>query len=358
MSSWLARARGGRTLAVLLVAAAFLLAVGAAPASAQADKRVVKVMTYNMDAGTDFLYFFYSNGDFVTAYGQTVAELEASQFEARAGRLADKIAAEKPYLVSLQEVTLWDYVMGTTQVGVLADQLDLLKAALKARKLPYKVVAVQNLTNIGLPVGGGVDFHFLDRNVILARTDLTQAELGLSNVQMGVYEARIELLGMFTQINGWMSVDAKIRGKSLRFFATHLESPQSATDNTQVLQGLELLQLADLSPYPVIFAGDFNSDASGSPYAVDMTPTAQLIVEAGLFVDAWTAAGHNTLTGLTWPMFWEDTNAGVYPDGTPIERIDLIFARDLDVLDAKVVGTTAPYPSDHAGVVATLLIDK
>jgi hypothetical protein len=33
--------------------------------------------------------------------------------------------------------------------------------------------------------------RFLDRNVILARTDLKQSELALSNVQSGIYDAKI-----------------------------------------------------------------------------------------------------------------------------------------------------------------------
>lgn len=354
MFSRLGHWRGVRAFGVLFVAVVLLVGVAVSPAAADSDKRVVKVMTYNMDAGTDFVYFFALPS--AEAFQATVTELEASDFAGRAGRLADTIAAEKPYVISLQEVTVWDYVTDTGErVQLLADQLQLLNAALQERQLPYQVVVVQPLTNLYLPLGNGVNFHFLDRNVILARTDLTQAELALSNVQSGVYAATIEPLPGFAQVNGWMSVDAKIRGKSVRVFGTHLETLTSETDQTQMLQGLELIGIMDQSPYPVVLAGDFNSDASGLGYVPqDQTPTASWIVNAG-YADCWTV-WHAPYEGLTWPLYWEDIYVGS-PQG-PLERIDLIFAKGLEVLDANVVGTEAPFPSDHAGVVTTLLIDK
>jgi endonuclease/exonuclease/phosphatase family metal-dependent hydrolase len=354
MSSRLSDWRRIRAAGVLLVAAVFLLGLAAAPASADSGKRVVKVMTYNMDAGTDFVYFLAPGYDQETAYYATVAELEASDFAGRAGLLADKIGAEQPDLVSLQEVTVWDYVTDTgAQVGLIANQLDLLTAALSARHLPYTVVVTQPLTDLYLPVGGGVNFHFLDRNVILARADLAGAGMALSNVQTGIYAATIDPLPGFHQVNGWMSVDVTFRERTVRFFGTHLESPLSADDPTQMYQGLELIQIMNQSPYPVALAGDFNSDLSGLGIGPDLTPTASWIVAAG-YADSWTVR-HTGDDGLTWPLFGEDIFVG---RPGPTERIDLIFAKGLRALNAKTVGADAPFPSDHAGVVATLLIDK
>ncbi|MCX6543776.1 MAG: endonuclease/exonuclease/phosphatase family protein [Acidobacteria bacterium] len=357
MFSWLTHRSGRGTLGVLLVAAAFVLGLTAAPASADSDKRVVKVMTYNMDAGTDFVFFFAYPNDLAAAYAATVDELAQSGFDIRAARMADVIAAEDPYLVSLQEATVWDYVTnGGSRIQLLADQLELLMAALEERGLHYKIVAVQPLTNLMLPLGDDVNFHYLDQNVILARTDLSQAELALSNARQAQFLTTSEPLPGFRQVNGWMSVDAKIRGKSVRFFATHLASPLFPGDPVQEAQGAELVEILSGSPFPVMLAGDFNSDMSGLGIGPDQTPTASAIVAAG-YADSWTAV-HQTWEGLTWPLFWEDIYAGVYPDGEPVERIDLIFAKGLEVLDAKAVGVSKPYPSDHAGVVATLLIEK
>ena len=359
MFSWLARVRGGRRLGILLVVAAFLLGIAAAPATAQSDKRVVKVMTYNMDAGTDFL-FFLTGTDLGVAFQETYAELAATDFAGRAAALAQALEDEKPYLVSLQEATLWEFVDNTgARTSLIADQLELLVAAVKERHLPYTVVAVQPLTNLFLPVPDlGVNFHFLDRNIVLARTDLSQADLAVSNVKMATFGTFTEPIPGFIQINGWISVDAKIRGKSARFFATHLMSATSLNDPFQPAQGTELIEIMQRSPFPVVLAGDLNSDASGcgAPFnPLDQTPTAQNIVAAG-FDDAWTATPRQPCDGLTWPLFLEDINAG--QPVQPFERIDLIFEKGFEVLAARVVGTETPYPSDHAGVVATLLIEK
>jgi endonuclease/exonuclease/phosphatase family metal-dependent hydrolase len=324
------------------------------PASADSDKRVVKVMTQNMDAGSDLLFFFVT--DPITATQLTYQELLATDFSGRAELLADQIVIHQPYLISLQEVTLWQTISATGEPGVLADQLDLIMDALAVRHQQYKVVAGQNLTDIIAPLGDGSYLRFLDRNVILARTDLKKSELKLSNVQSGIYEATISPVPGFPEVmNGWLSVDAKIRGKSLRFFATHLESPISQNDPTQVLQGMELIEIMQQSTIPVILAGDLNSDASGLGIGPDQTPTAAMIVEAG-YEDTWQTL-HPGEPGFTWPLYLEDVLA-IFPVDLFLERIDLIFAQDMEILDVAIVGNNSPFPSDHAGVVATLEIGK
>jgi endonuclease/exonuclease/phosphatase family metal-dependent hydrolase len=342
-----------RILVLMLVIATLTLSLTMSPALADSDKRVVKVMTQNMDAGTDLLFFF-AISDPILATQLTYDELLATDFLGRAGLLADQIVIQQPYLISLQEVTLWQTISATGETGVLADQLDLLVEALAARHQHYKVVASQDLTDIAGPLGDGSYLRFLDRNVILARTDLKQSELALSNVRSGIYQATIAPVpGFPEEINGWLSVDAKIRGKSLRFFGTHLETPLSENDSTQVLQAQELIEIMGQSKLPVILAGDFNSDASGLGIGPDQTPTAAMIVEAG-YADTWQTL-YPEEPGLTWPLYLEDIYAG---PSYPFERIDFIFARNLKILDVAVVGNNMPFPSDHAGVVATLQIEK
>ena len=341
-----------RILGLILLVATLTFSLTMSPAVADSDKRVVKVMTQNMDAGTDLLFFFVT--DPISATQLTYNELLAADFSGRAGLLADQIAIQQPYLISLQEVTLWQTISATGEIGTLADQLDLLMDALAARHQQYEVVAGQDLTDITAPLGDGSYLRFLDSNVILARTDLKQSELALSNVQSGIFQATITPVpGFPEELNGWISVDAKIRGKSLRFFCTHLESPVSQSDDTQVRQGLELIAIMGQSKLPVILAGDFNSDASGLGIGPDQTPTAAMIVEAG-YADTWQTL-HPGELGLTWPLYLEDIFAG---PSSPFERIDLIFARDLEILDVAVVGDNPPFSSDHAGVVATLRIEK
>jgi hypothetical protein len=56
-------------------------------------------------------------------------------------------------------------------------------------------------------------------------------------------------------------------------------------------------------------------------------------------------------------MYYEDAPIGPGLAFGP-ERIDLVFASGTRPVAIERVGTTPPYPSDHAGVVATLLIEK
>lgn len=342
-----------RVLCSVLLIAVMAFCSTMSNAWADSDKRDVKVMTQNMDAGTDLLYFFVT--DPFTATMLTYYELLGTDFSGRAGLMADQIANKKPYLISLQEVTLWQTLSATwTVTGTLADQLDQLMNALADRNLHYAVVASQDLTDIAAPLDNGEYLRFLDRNVILARTDLKQSELIVSNPRSGIYQATIAPVpGFPEQLNGWLSVDAKIRGKSLRFFGTHLETAIAPDDYTQILQGQELIAIMGQSKIPVILAGDFNSDASGLGYGPDLTPTAAMIQAAG-YSDTWQVL-HDPATGLTWPLYLEDIYAG---PAEPTERIDLIFSRDMRILDVEVVGVTEPFPSDHAGVVATLQIEK
>ena len=352
MFSMNAAERRCRFLALMLLVATLTLSVTMSPAFADSDKRVVKVMTQNMDAGTDLLFFFAT--DPISATRLTYKEILAADFRGRAELLTDQIANQQPYLISLQEVTLWQTIAVTGEAEVMADQLELIIDSLAAHHQQYKVVAIQNLSDIKAPLGDGSFLRFLDRNVILARTDLKQSELALSNVRSGIYKATIAPVpGFPEEKNGWLSVDAKIRGKSLRFFATHLESPVSRNDPTQVLQGQELIAIMQQSKLPVILAGDLNSDASGLGIGPDQTQTAAMIVEAG-YTDTWQML-HPREPGLTWPFYLEDIYAG---PSYPFERIDLIFARNLEILDVAIVGNNPPFLSDHSGVVATLQIEK
>src|SRR5437868_9819865 len=92
----------------LLTGVALTLAL-ACPALADNEKTAVKVMTRNMDSGTDLLFVFAATDvpSFISAMAATYAEINASNIPLRAGRLADEIASTQPDLIGLQEVTLW-----------------------------------------------------------------------------------------------------------------------------------------------------------------------------------------------------------------------------------------------------------
>jgi endonuclease/exonuclease/phosphatase family metal-dependent hydrolase len=111
----------------------------------------------------------------------------------------------------------------------------------------------------------------------------------------------------------------------------------------------------------MIWVGDFNSDASGGPVTgvPPMTATYGEVLAAG-FEDAW-AKQHPANTGLTC-CFAADLRD---PAPAFTSRIDLVLTRGrFEVENAKVIGAAEAdrlpsglWPSDHAGVVATLSMD-
>lgn len=335
----------------LIISCFLLLNVAATSAFAAGDKRDVTVMTRNMDSGTDLQWFLVL--DVPTAATLTLAEVVASNYPARAGLLADEIGVEAPDLIGLQEVTSIEAGPAGGPPTVVLDQLQLLLNALAARNLHYAPVAVNPLTNVTVPTSTGLLVTYADHDVVLARTDLKQSELALSNVQEHIYGAKLGFpIGNLTLpvLRGYISVDAKVRGKTFRFIDTHVENlvpglPDGA--QIQLAQANELLDFVRATSLPVVLAGDFNCNAEQGP---DHGAATGAIVGFG-FSDAWRVfnpAGG----GFTWPLFLEDFNSGT--GVVPFERIDLIFARYLNVLDVHRTGLTSPWPSDHAGVVSTI----
>ena len=335
------------------------------------SKRVITVMTQNMDAGTDLGYLF-TVPDLVTAATLTYGEVLQSDIPRRAARLAAIIARQQPDLISLQEVTLWQTVLSDGKTITLYDQLDLLLKALTALNQRYRVVVSQDLTESALPVDpaliGRPDdpvraLGFKDRDAILARSEPKKSELALSNIQKRLFCENsanclaISLGGQPLQVlRGWMSVDGKIRGKKFRFANTHLESVNPFIPGTaaiQVAQAEELIDAMNTTDLPVILAGDFNADAELAGLGPDQTETPLKILDAG-YTDAWHAR-HPQRHGFTWPLFLEDPSRP-NPSG-PFERIDLVYGRDVGVLAVQRVGTLLrQFASDHAGVVAKLQV--
>ncbi len=336
--------------------------------SARADNpHLVTVMTRNMDAGTDMNYILAATDQtsFVLGMAATLAEIKASDFAGRAALLADEIAVAHPDLIALQEVTLWRTgpIMQPPATEILADQLDLLMAALAKRKLHYAIVAVQSLMDAEAPVPTElIDLRITDRDVILARTDLPRSQFDLSNAQTHRYQAEFTfgspILGELVIPRGWMTVDVEVLKSRFRFVNTHLESVYPSVPESAQLQAAEvnelLAALADPG-MPVVLAGDFNANAEPGP---EHTGSVETIQAAG-YVDAWKWVNLGD-PGYTWPLFGEDQLSG---PTTPNERIDLIFTggeiqrffgRDPNVVSAVRTGVNPPRSSDHAGVVVIL----
>ena len=337
------------------ISTAIALCLGATSLRADEGKRVLNVMTRNMDAGTDLNLIFANYPDIATGVSATMTQVVSTNVPGRVKRLAEEIRHSRPDFVALQEVTTWETgVCGATTV--LYDQLKMLLDALKASDTEYTPVGVNVYSSIEAPAQSGC-VKYTDRDAILVRSDLKPPDIQVSNVQSAQYKALLDLttLGMlgFPSISrGYMTVDVKAGSDTFRLVNTHLESTYSfdPTGLLQAAQTAELLKALGSTDLPIVLCGDFNSNAELGP---EQTPTVKMIVEAG-FTDVWREF-NKAGTGYTWPLYNEDLSSG---PSVPSERIDLIFTLGMRALKIEQTGVDTPWSSDHAGVVAMIQTGK
>ena len=345
---------------IAFVALAGALLGGALPYPASAAQEpAITVATQNLYIGAD-LAPILAAPDLETAFAaaaQVFAAVQASHPEARMAAVADELAKRPPDLIGLQEATQWrSGAFGTEATTIEFDYVELLLDALAARGLAYEVVASTTNVDAQFPVTTAVglrEIRVTDREVILARVD---SDLQISNVQTAKFQVNVEfptLLGPFTSVRGWASVDATAGGTTFRFVTTHLEG---LSPLVQLAQAAEILAGPANTPLPVILVCDCNSSAdAGDP---DATPTYATLRSAG-FADAW-AVKHPGADGSTC---CQDADLRNVPSAL-FERLDyVLFRGPFDVRHASLLGSTPGdrtekpdrvWPSDHAGVSATL----
>jgi hypothetical protein len=317
------------------------------------------LMTWNIYQGADLSPLFNATtpSEFVTAVGSAYNRIQATNFGERADSIADEIQKTRPDLIGLQEVILLRTQIpsdgpATPATNITLDYLQILIDTLAERGLIYEPIVVQNGTDIevpGLISTGLVDIRLTDRDVILVRAD--NKDFTLSNIQGAQFAAKLPLTTLFGPISiphSWVSVDVTFdKGDKVRIVSTHLE-PLSPI--IQGLQADELLNEPGNTHLPVVFIGDFNSNADGTG-----TPTYTKLIDAG-FIDAWTIKGKGN--GFTCCQADDLLNN----DSSLTERTDLMMFRgDFKVKDIELVGNSQNdrtisglWPSDHAGIVATL----
>lgn len=352
----------------LIFACTLLIALltfpGAAQQSAPSEgDRGITVMTRNLYLGTDLnpAIFAPNTSELIRAVIRISAEFQVTNFSERAQALADEIATKQPDLIGLQEAILLrsqypaDFSPTPNATTVKSDYLQLILDALDARGNNYTPVVISTGLDIEVPRLRSdftlEDIRFTDREVILARNDSLAADLNISNVQGRNFANRLTIIPdsrSFTLLRGWASADVKVRGTSFRFVTTHLES---SSPDVQVAQANELLQGPGNTDLPLVFIGDFNSNADGNG-----TPTYRNLIASG-FVDSWSQA-HPGDPGFTC---CQDANL-LNPASKLSERIDLVLFRgNFSAINVDIVGNNSAnrtisglWPSDHAGVVAIL----
>ncbi len=335
-------------------------------------KGTVAVMTRNVYVGADVNSVLgVTLGEIPVAVAQFFAHVQETNFAERARAMADEIESAGPDLVALQEVALFriqspgDYLDGERSPNaeeVAQDFLSMLMQELNVRELRYRVVNVVENADIELPATtNGRDFFDLrltDRDVILARREVqvnrSEAHHFETNLPLPLVDSKGDPLPL---LRGFGTVAATVRGLSLTFVNTHLET--AAFADVQVAQAEELIGAVRNIEGPVVLAGDFNSAAPGAATPVLDTETYGMMAAA--YTDAYLAAEPGEV-GYTCCQAADLTNV----DSQLAWRIDQIWHDDrTDALLATVLGDEPAdrtpgglWPSDHAGVAALLRIDR
>ena len=352
----------------LLSLACLVLATNGAGQSLSKGKGNLRVMTYNVDEGTDYLEVQQATNlnEFLVAVGQTINQVRATNSPERMQAVAKQIIAAGPVLVSLQELDQW-YTAPFTFTGGCGvptlefDFLQELQDALAAQGAHY-TLAVRGPQYAFPPIPGVIPpstflcVSVVDEIAILARTDLATSNFQWSNPQSGQYVAVLQFpspVGRLPLPRAWVSVDASFHGKAFRFIGTHLES---VDPSIRQAQGGELRAGPANTSLPVILAMDSNAPA----FPLPQDPTYLDFIAAG-YNDAWTEI-FPLVPGLTCCQAQFDDN----PVSELYQRIDLILTRgNIEAQNIALFGvdpsTKTPgglWPSDHAGVAAQLVVEQ
>jgi Endonuclease/Exonuclease/phosphatase family len=358
--------------------------------TAYADGNVT-VMTQNVYQGTEFAHIQGLVGkasvtlpEVLAATTADYATYEHTNFKARAKQIAAEIAQNNPALVGLQEVATWHkgsfnpFAPFALPASVSEDFTEVLVKALAADGVHYAPVSThENNFTLAFPIVVNAEpfplnleaVGMVESGEILARTGAGQ--LTLSNPQQGVYNYKVEFENPYTHEgipfhNSWQSIDVTVPGKTFRFITTHLD----ALDPSGFIRGHQAKELVEgpaNTSLPVVVTGDMNSGPKSLPAITGPAAYNTLLAggPAGPMKDAWTAAGLGapplTCCHLEFNDLVNDPNA------TYTQELDHVFIRgSLKAKSGKLVGNTVPnpapnpfiWPSDHAGMVATLAFGK
>jgi len=316
------------------------------------DRSALTVMSRNLYVGANVdaviaaLVSPDPNDDF-PALLNAISTLQETDFPTRARAIAGEIERTRPHAVGLQEVSDIDIDLSGYGVPVVLSThfLPILQAELANRGLQYIVAAqVTNVQAVPLP-----GISLIDHDVLLV--DASRVSLGTLRVEqnfannIGVVAPGVDLK------SGWVAVDATIDGQTYIIASTHLASGSApGLDQLRAAQAIELAASLG-SASPALILGDLNDVPGTAMY--------QVLRGAG-FTDTWTAF-RSSEAGLTCCHQANLANERAVFD----QRIDYIFARGFRqhgqisrvgfAKSERIPGPFHPiWPSDHAGVVASL----
>lgn len=266
-----------RTVPVKLLVTALLCIVWSAPIgagpspAAHTIRKTLRVMTYNIHVGVGM---------------DKKLDLQ---------RIADVINSEHPDLVGLQEVD----------------------RGVKRTEGKDEIAELAKLTRMDFAFAHNLDYQGGQYGVAILSRSLIQKR----DHQM--YENRRE-----AERRGMLRVEIEVDGKTVNFVTTHLDYQEK---DGRLFETEQLLKFLEGVSGPLIVAGDFNDEPSGSAYGL-MSAT---------FEDVWTRSRAKG-DGLS------------YPADKPAKRIDYIFTRKSDSVRGKKAWVVNTLASDHIPVFAEL----
>jgi len=320
--------------------------------------RQITVMTRNMYIGADVdvaiaALFTPDPSDDLPAMMTALETLQRTDFAARVQAMADEIARNQPQVVGVQEA----YELSVTGLGdpIQIDFLAALQWALGARGLNYTLAGRNTTTDATVGVGG-VTVHIIDHDALLV--DAGRVTLDGAPVE-AVFQANIgDVAPGVSLLRGYVARQATVDGIPMLLVNSHPEPGKSAAIvGLRYLQALELAQFIGSAPR-VVLLGDLN-DVPGSPmYGV---------LAGAQLVDTW-ASMRPGVEGLTCCHLPDLSNRLPGFD----QRIDYVWTRGFNGPSGGVQGEITRtgmlprdrvngafgliWPSDHAGLVATLLL--
>ncbi len=389
------RKRFNHVFVISLLLVLSMLIIPFTSVSAAQEEPKINAMTYNLYLGADIFKVVEAAQIDPALVPYAVAEAYQTvlftNFGARAEAIADEIAANKPQVVGLQEVTTFykqtpgDFLNGnpTPATDLVIDFYAVLDAALKARGMYYDAYTVTD-SDVEVPMIDATspsylsDVRMVDHNVVLVRKGYAAWPVLAANYATNV---GMDIAGTYIEFTrGYLVVDVDVKGQVFRFVNTHLEVRGSTDSVFRFVQSAQMQELiatldwfSSIDTKPIVMVGDFNScpeDVPGLGYHpvygwLPYTPPYMQAVNAG-YLDAW----------LLQSKYDEGFTSGfdeyVSDPGAVLDtRIDLIFVDPKDLLVDKVscdvVGDEVLdmianpnypgqylWPSDHAGVVGKI----
>jgi hypothetical protein len=308
-------------------------------------------MTQNLYTGADTnpILMAATIPDLQNAIIAAAESVLANNFPARAAAIAAEAAkAGGPLLIGLQESEI------VSQAGVSLNYADTLIAALKAQGFNYTYI----IPGVGATVHTGLSLDsaaaglpgfvkLTDQDVVLVRTDAPG--FTVTSVSAPTFAnpgtAQSPLFGQISLERGYVLVHATFDGVPFQFVSTHLVGDLSSAEPAEVG---EILTALGATGQPQLVVGDFNATPSDLCGGFSCGP-AELL-----------AAGFTNTGAALGPTCCQSPDLS--NTSSKLDRqYDYIFEGGFSSADSAALVGDQPFenvrplwPSDHAGVVATI----